>query len=132
MFHDIFGHIPLLTNPIFSEFVCAFGKLGKLFIHEKEKLLQLQRLYWFTIEFGVIKEKGVYKPYGAGIISSFGETNQIYNQEANFFPFKLETILNKPFRTDLMQDDYFVIDSLTQLFESLQEVKRLFTEKVLV
>lgn len=61
MFHDTFGHIPLLANPVFSEFVYEFGKLGKEFIHDKEKLLQLQRLYWFTIEFGVIKENGVIK-----------------------------------------------------------------------
>lgn len=132
MFHDIFGHIPLLANPVFSEFVYAFGKLGKRFIHDKEKLVQLQRLYWFTIEFGVIKEKGVHKSYGAGIISSFGETNQIAENHANFIPFKIETILNKPFKTDVMQEDYFVIDSLAQLFESLPEVEKIFSKEVLV
>ncbi len=129
MFHDTFGHIPLLANPVFSEFVYEFGKLGKEFIDDKEKLLRLQRLYWFTIEFGVIKEAGSIKSYGAGIISSFGETNQIFNQEANFFPFDIQTILNKPFRTDVMQEDYFVIDSLEQLFASLEEVKKLLRTK---
>lgn len=125
MFHDTFGHIPLLANPVFSEFVFEFGKLGKKYIHDKEKLVQLQRLYWFTIEFGVIQENEIIKSYGAGIISSFGETNQIHNQEANFIPFDIETILNKPFRTDVMQEDYFVIDSLEQLYESLEEVRLL-------
>ncbi len=132
MFHDTFGHIPLLANTVFSEFVYAFGKLGKEFIHDKEKLVQLQRLYWFTIEFGVIKENGVNKSYGAGIISSFGETNQIAEGLANFIPFDIETILNKPFRTDVMQEDYFVIDSLVQLYESLKEVRKLLHEKVVV
>lgn len=130
MFHDTFGHIPLLANPVFSEFVYEFGKLGKEFINDTEKLVQLQRLYWFTIEFGVIKENGKIKSYGAGIISSFGETNQIHNQEANFFPFDIKTILNKPFRTDLMQEDYFVIESLEQLYKSLEDVKQLLHKKV--
>jgi phenylalanine-4-hydroxylase len=130
MFHDTFGHIPLLANPVFSEFVYEFGKLGKQYINDAEKLVQLQRLYWFTIEFGVIKEAGVIKSYGAGIISSFGETNQIFNQEANFFPFDIETILNKPFRTDVMQEDYFVIESLEQLYESLEDVRQLLQKKV--
>ncbi|GGD89804.1 phenylalanine 4-monooxygenase [Planktosalinus lacus] len=130
MFHDTFGHIPLLANPVFSEFVYEFGKLGKEFINDTEKLVQLQRLYWFTIEFGVIKESGMIKSYGAGIISSFGETNQIFNQEANFFPFDIETILNKPFRTDVMQEDYFVIESLEQLYASLEEVKKILQTPV--
>jgi phenylalanine-4-hydroxylase len=130
MFHDTFGHIPLLANPVYSKFVYEFGKLGKKHIHDKEKLLQLQRLYWFTIEFGVIKEAGSIKSYGAGIISSFGETNQIHNQEANFFPFDIEAILNKPFKTDVMQEDYFVIESLEQWFESLEKVKQLLETKV--
>lgn len=130
MFHDTFGHIPLLANPVFSEFVYEFGKLGKEFINDTEKLVQLQRLYWFTIEFGVIKENGRIKSYGAGIISSFGETNQIHNQEANFFPFDIKTILNKPFRTDVMQEDYFVIESLEQLYKSLEDVKQLLHKKV--
>ncbi|WP_339611777.1 phenylalanine-4-hydroxylase [uncultured Planktosalinus sp.] len=132
MFHDTFGHIPLLANPVFSEFVYEFGKLGKAIIHNTEKLAQLQRLYWFTIEFGVIKENGVLKSYGAGVISSFGETNQIYNQEANFFPFDIQTIFNKPFRTDVMQEDYFVIESLEQLFTSLEEVKQLLRAETVV
>lgn len=132
MFHDTFGHIPLLANPVFSEFVYEFGKLGKEFIKDNEKLVQLQRLYWFTIEFGVMKENENIKSYGAGIISSFGETNQIHNREANFFPFKIETILNKAFRTDAMQEDYFVIDSLEQLFESLKQVKHLLQNKTVV
>ncbi len=129
MFHDTFGHIPLLANSVFSEFVYEFGKLGKEFINDTEKLVQLQRLYWFTIEFGVIKENGNIKSYGAGIISSFGETNQIHNQEANFLPFDIKAILNKPFRTDVMQEDYFVIESLEQLYKSLEDVKQLLLQK---
>lgn len=124
MFHDIFGHVPLLSNSIFSAFMQEFAQLGCDFINDKEKIKQLQRLYWFTIEFGVIKENGIIKSYGAGILSSFGETNQIAELKANFHSFEMDTILQKEFRTDVMQEDYFVIDSYEQLFESLQQLKK--------
>lgn len=120
MFHDIFGHIPLLSDPVFSDFVYEFGKLGKASIGNAYDVKQLQRLYWFTIEFGVINENEKIKPYGAGIISSFGETNQINELRANFLPYDIETIKQKDFRTDVMQEDYYVIQSLDELFNSLQ------------
>ena len=128
MFHDIFGHVPLLSNPVFSTFMQEFASLGCQFIHDPEKTKQLQRLYWFTIEFGVINENGRIKSYGAGILSSFGETNQIAEKKANFHPFNMNEILNREFRTDIMQDDYFVIESFEQLFESLQDLKQLWLE----
>lgn len=124
MFHDIFGHIPLLSQPIFSDFVYKFGKLGQQAKGNRQLQKQLQRLYWFTIEFGVIQEAGKIKSYGAGILSSFGETNQIDQQQANFFNFDIEKILKKEFRTDVMQEDYFVIENFEQLLgciDGLQE-----------
>ena len=120
MFHDIFGHIPLLSQPVFSNFVHEFGKLGLAHIHDKQKLLELQRLYWFTIEFGVIKEEGKIKSYGAGILSSFGETNQIDEGKANFEAFHKEQVFQKAFRTDIMQEDYFVITSFDELLNCIQ------------
>jgi phenylalanine-4-hydroxylase len=130
MFHDIFGHVPLLSNPVFSAFMQEFGILGCQFIDDTEKVKQLQRLYWFTIEFGVINEDDKIKSYGAGILSSFGETNQIDEKRANFHAFDMHTILQREFRTDIMQEDYFVIDSYEQLFLSLQEVKKLWLEEL--
>lgn len=124
MFHDIFGHIPLLCNPVFSAFAHEFGKLGKSMINNEVALVQLQRLYWFTIEFGVIKEDDI-KSYGAGIMSSYGETNRIANQECIFHPFDIAQILDKFFRNDVMQEEYFVIESLEQLFNCLPEAERI-------
>lgn len=130
MFHDIFGHVPLLSNPVFSEFVHEFGKLGCQFLDDPEKLLQLQRLYWFTIEFGVIQEQGKIQSYGAGILSSYGETNQIHEQNANFLDYSIEAIIQKVFRTDIMQEDYYVISSFEMLFESLKRLSRVWNKEL--
>lgn len=121
MFHDIFGHVPLLSNQVFSDFIHEFGKLGKSMINNEEKLIMLQRLYWFTIEFGLIKEEGV-KIYGAGIMSSFGEAISSLEESTEKRIFDLETILNMPFITTEMQQFYFVIESLDELFESIVEL----------
>jgi phenylalanine-4-hydroxylase len=133
VFHDIFGHVPLLSDPIFSEFLHEFGKLGCQFLGDAEKLIQLQRLYWFTIEFGVIKEQGNIKSYGAGILSSSGETNQIHERKANFIEYSIQAIIEKEFRTDIMQKDYYVVSSFEVLFESLKTLTEVWnTEALLV
>ncbi|SDG40872.1 phenylalanine-4-hydroxylase [Psychroflexus sediminis] len=130
MFHDIFGHVPLLSNPIFSEFVHEFGKLGCQFLDDTEKLLQLQRLYWFSIEFGVIQEQGKIQSYGAGILSSYSETIQIHEQKANFLDYSIEAIIQKAFRTDIMQEDYYVISSFEMLFESLKKLSLVWNKEL--
>ncbi|MBN4073100.1 phenylalanine-4-hydroxylase [Crocinitomix catalasitica] len=126
MFHDTFGHIPILSDPLFSTFAHEFGKIGKKFSHNAQALVELQRLYWFTIEFGVIRQSGAIKVYGAGIISSYGETNRIANKECEFLEFDIHEILAKYFRNDVMQDEYFVIDSFDQLNDSLDVVRERF------
>ena len=124
MFHDIFGHVPLLANPVFSKFMQEFGKVGCSVIEDKNKVLKLQRLYWFTIEFGMINPK---KPtiYGAGIISSFGETNRCILPEFKKIYFDINKVLNKSFHTDEVQDDYICIDSFDSLFNSLYEIDKI-------
>lgn len=131
MFHDVFGHIPLLCNPIFSDFMEAFGKLGVAIKNDSQKVLQLQRLYWFTIEFGLIKEKST-QIYGAGIASSFGETNLSLGETVEVVPFDLKTILNQPFETDHVQNLYFSIDSYDQLFEAITHLQTDWTKKKVV
>lgn len=124
MFHDIFGHIPLLMNESFSAFTHEFAQIAIKRVDNQEALIKMERLYWFTIEFGVILEER-FKAYGAGILSSFGETNRIADHACNFFDFNLEEILNKSFRTDVMQEDYFFIRKLNDLYNSLGEVDKL-------
>jgi phenylalanine-4-hydroxylase len=130
MFHDIFGHIPLLSNPEFSAFAQEFGKLGQAFKGDPVALIKLQRLYWFTIEFGVINENGINKSYGAGIMSSFGETNRVANQDCTILPFEIETVLNKFFESDSLQQDYFLIHKFDELKEALQATNVLLSRKI--
>ncbi|MBU2019357.1 MAG: phenylalanine-4-hydroxylase [Bacteroidetes bacterium] len=118
MFHDIFGHIPLLSQPIFSDFMHEFGKLGAIYSSNEQLLIQLQRLYWFTIEFGLIQQNGL-KIYGAGIASSFGESNSSLSVGPQRINFDLEQILNTPFKNDEVQNAYFVIESFEELFDSI-------------
>ena len=119
MFHDIFGHIPLLLNPVFSEFVHAFGKLGKKHIQHKEFILKIQRLYWYTIEFGLIKQDNELKIFGAGIVSSFGESNSIHDKKIEKIEYDIEKVMATSFYTDAIQDKYFVANSMDELYESL-------------
>ena len=123
MFHDVFGHIPLLANPVFSDFACEFVKLGMRAICNEKLLKELQRLYWFTIEFGLIKNPDGLRIYGAGLMSSYGESISCLTHDVEVVPFDLEAILNQSFKNDEPQSKYFVIDSLTQLFESLKTLK---------
>ena len=123
MFHDVFGHIPLLSNPVFSDFANEFGKLGLTVINDEEKLKMLQRLYWFTIEFGLIRQNGI-KLYGAGIASSFGEANSSLSDHNIKLDFDLEKVIHEEFRTDVVQTKYFVINSFEELFESIVQLSQ--------
>lgn len=131
MFHDIFGHIPLLSDPSFSEFAHRFGKLGQSFKGDTIVLNQLQRLYWFTIEFGVIREENDNKVYGAGIISSFGETNRVAKENCNIFPFDIDIVLKKVFQNDVLQEDYFLINEIEDLNVALQHASIQLARKII-
>lgn len=130
MFHDIFGHIPLLANPTFSKFAHDFGKLGKSLIGNQPALLKLQKLYWFTIEFGIIREHSKIKSYGAGILSSFGETNRVAKKNCTILPFNITEVVNKAFETDHLQEEYFLIESLNDLQNALEVLKIELSRKI--
>lgn len=124
MFHDIFGHVPLLSSPVFSNFMQEFGKLGCAAIHNKERILELQRLYWFTIEFGMINIKNP-TIYGAGIISSYEESKRCVNANIKKIPFRIEDVIKTPFHTDAVQNEYICITSFEELFKSLKTITKL-------
>ena len=129
MFHDIFGHTPLLAEPNFAQFMKDFGDLGVEFIDNEEVVIQLQRLYWFTIEFGLIYENGR-KVYGAGICSSFGETIHSLSENVEVIPFNLEKVISTEFETDVVQTFYFELESFDQLFKEFKLFRDTIREKV--
>jgi phenylalanine-4-hydroxylase len=117
IFHEVFGHTPLLTDPRFAEFTHAYGKAG-LGASKKDRVM-LARLYWFTVEFGLMNTPAGLKTYGAGIVSSVGETPySIESDKPIRQPFDPLEVLRTPYRIDIYQTNYFVIDSLDQLFET--------------
>jgi phenylalanine-4-hydroxylase len=130
MFHDVFGHVPLLTDPKFCEFFKAIGDLGVKHKSNPQILKMLGRIYWFTVEFGLIKQNDVLKIYGAGIISSYGETKFSLSSEPAHLPFDAEIIMNTYFENDKIQDKYFVISSFEELYNSIETIKAVVNREV--
>ncbi len=123
MFHDVFAHVPLLANQAFVDFLQALSQIGHELSDDPHAIDLLSRIYWFTVEFGLIRESAGLRIYGAGILSSAGETAFSLSKEPLHFEFNVEQILNTPYRKDKFQDRYFIIDSYQQLYESIDEVK---------
>lgn len=123
MFHDVFGHVPLLTNQKYVDFFQKIAELALIHINEPEIIAMLGRIYWFTIEFGLIRENDDIKVYGAGIISSFGETFHSLSRDVNHYKFHVDSIMNKTFVNSEMQTDYFVINSLEELYNSISSIE---------
>lgn len=123
MFHDVFAHVPLLSNHNYVNFFKGISDIALKHIDNPLAIELLGRIYWFTIEFGLINENNKLKIYGAGIISSKGETEFCLSDKAAHLDFDVQTIFNTNFRTDIIQDKYFVIESFEQLFNSLTEIE---------
>ncbi len=120
LFHDLFGHVPLLMNPMFADYMAAYGRGGvKAHGIGPQALVNLTRLYWYTVEFGLIREAGGLRIYGAGILSSKGESFHCLDSATpNRIGFDLERIMRTRYRIDSYQKTYFVIDSYEQLMEA--------------
>jgi len=120
LFHDLFGHVPLLMNPVFADYMQAYGRGGvKAHGIGPEALVNLTRLYWYTVEFGLIQQKDGLRIYGSGIVSSKGESIYCLDSDApNRIGFDLERIMRTRYRIDTYQKTYFVIDSFEQLMQA--------------
>ncbi|MGH7089046.1 MAG: phenylalanine 4-monooxygenase [Stellaceae bacterium] len=116
VFHDIFGHVPMLVNPVFADYMQAYGE-GGLKALRLGHLPHLARLYWYTVEFGLVRTPEGPRIYGSGIVSSKGES--IYCLESarpNRIAFDLLRVMRTRYRIDDFQESYFVIDNFEQLF----------------
>ncbi len=118
VFHDVFGHVPMLADPVFADYMVAYGE-GGLRSLKFDALKQLARLYWYTVEFGLIREAGSLRIYGAGIVSSFAESVFALDSDSpNRIGFDLARVMRTDYRIDDFQQNYFVIDSLDQLLDT--------------
>jgi phenylalanine-4-hydroxylase len=118
VFHDVFGHVPMLADPVFADYMVAYGE-GGLRSLQFDALKQLARLYWYTVEFGLIRESGGLRIYGAGIVSSYAESVFALDSDSpNRIGFDLARVMRTDYRIDDFQQNYFVIDSLDQLLDT--------------
>lgn len=115
VFHDVFGHVPMLTHPVLADYLQAYGK-GGLRAQRLGALDQLSRVYWFTVEFGLVAQHQSLRIYGAGIVSSFAETRfSLEDPSPNRLRFDLPRVMRTRYRIDDFQETYFVLDSLDDL-----------------
>ncbi len=118
IFHDIFGHVPLLADPVFADFLAAYGKGGQRAM-QLGQLKNLARLYWYTVEFGLIREAGSLRIYGAGILSSPRETVfALEDPSPNRIGFDVRRLMRTKYIIDDFQQTYFVIDSFEALLDA--------------
>lgn len=130
MFHDAFAHMPMLTNQSYVDFLENLGGIALKHIDNKWAVELLSRIYWFTIEFGLIRENGALRIYGAGILSSAGETKFSLSDEPAHIDYDVRRIMQTAYWKDKFQDKYFVIESYEQLFNSLPEIESVLLEEL--
>ena len=117
VFHDVFGHVPMLMNPAIADYIQAYGE-GGLRAKRLGVLEKLARVYWYTVEFGLVKQPGGLRVYGAGIASSAAESVfSVEDDSPNRVAFDLERVMRTNYRIDDFQESYFVLDNLNDLLE---------------
>jgi len=122
VFHDVFGHVPMLTDPVFADYMQAYGEGGRR-AQGLGRLANLARLYWYTVEFGLLETPAGLRIYGAGIVSSHAESQfALDSPSPHRIAFDLERVMRTPYRIDDFQQVYFVVPSLEDLLAaSLQD-----------
>src|SRR5277367_3743422 len=123
IFHDVFGHVPMHAHPVFADFLQHYGAVCAA-LSDKEALEKMGRLFWFTVEFGVIRQGGSYKLYGSGLISSQGESNYVIEGRPEIRDFDVDQVLNQQFSTSEMQPVLYAVDSFDQIYEATYQAER--------
>jgi len=115
LFHDFFGHVPLLSTPVFADYMQRYGQRA---MEAGAHVDLLARLYWYTVEFGLIRTPQGLKIYGAGILSSAKEVEHAIEGDVERLPFEAAKVMRRPYEIDKLQNTYFVLDDFRQLFEA--------------
>ena len=122
IFHDVFGHVPLHSDPVFADFLQQFGSVAAA-AKTEEQVKLLTRLFWFTVEFGLIDEEGGARAYGSGLISSAADCANALSAKCRRLPFSLDGVFNQDFEVDHLQNVLFMVRSFNELFEAADEAK---------
>jgi len=123
IFHDVFGHVPLHADPAFADFLQRYGQIACA-ARDDADVVRMTRLFWFTVEFGLVQEAGRTKVYGSGLISSHGDSANALGPKCERRPFSLDAVFNQAFEIDHLQDVLFVVDSFDQLFAAVREAEQ--------
>jgi phenylalanine-4-hydroxylase len=128
IFHDVFGHVPMHAHPVFADFLQQYGKVCAS-LTDKDKLERMGRLFWFTVEFGVIRQDGEIKLYGSGLISSHGESTRLIEgirsgRGPEIRDFNLDQVLDQKFLVSEMQKVLYAVESFDQIYEAAQAAEQ--------
>ena len=118
IFHDVFGHVPLHAHPVFADFLEQYGKVCASAIDRPAALERLGRLFWFTVEFGLIRQRGEIKVYGSGLVSSHGECSRVLAGGCEVRDFNLDAVMNQPMQTSAMQPVLYAVESFEEIYEA--------------
>jgi phenylalanine-4-hydroxylase len=118
IFHDVFGHVPMHAHPVFADFLQHYGHACAALIDRPDALEQMGRIFWFTVEFGVIRQAGELKVYGSGLISSHGECTRVLSGDCDIRKFDLDAVMNQEVDTGAMQPILYVVDSFEEIFNA--------------
>lgn len=130
IFHDVFGHVPMLINEVFCDFLKKFGQIAVKYQEQEELIVFLSRLYWFTLEMGLIEENGAHKPFGAAIMTSLGELKNTSSGKVEVKPFDIDEILSTDYDNLKLQKQYFTCNSIEQLLSSLERADEFIASKL--
>jgi phenylalanine-4-hydroxylase len=123
IFHDVFGHVPMHAHKVFADFLQHYGSVCAR-IKDPTTLERLGRLFWYTVEFGLIRERGSVKVYGSGVISSHGECTNVIEGGCRIQDFDLDVVLNTPVKVDSIHKLLFAISSFEQVYDAMHEAER--------
>jgi len=126
IFHDVFGHVPMHAHPVFADFLAKYGQLCAS-IHDEALLERIGRIFWYTVEFGLMRQHGRVRVYGSGLISSNGECTNVLEGHCEVRDFSLEEVMNTPVQVDRMHSVLFAIESFDQIYEALQKISARIT-----
>lgn len=123
IFHDVFGHVPMHAHKVFADFLRHYGAVCAA-LKDHDLLERIGRLFWYTVEFGLIRQGGKVKVYGSGVISSQGECTKVLNGGCEIAEFQLDEVLATPVVVDQLQKKLFAIESFEQIYEAMHAAEK--------